>query len=114
MPRSPSLCEARPPGAYVKVGYPLTREGITAAFRKALNWNRPFTERPGDAQLAGMSNIMGVSGGELGTLLRPIATPLVMSGFEPDVADVFGAAFRDQGFIPTGGNAAATARFGEK
>jgi len=55
-----------------------------------------------------------VSGGELGTLLRPIATPLVMSGFEPDVADVFGAAFRDQGFIPTGGNAAATARFGEK
>ena len=34
-------------------------------------------------------------------MLRPIATPLVMSGFEPDVADMLGAAFRDQGFIPT-------------
>jgi hypothetical protein len=114
MTDSTTLSEARPAGAKVKVEYPLTREGLTAAFRKALNWNRPFADRQGDAQLAGISNIMGVSGGELGTLLRPIATPLVMSGFEPDVADVFGSAFRDQGFIPTGGNAAATAHFGEK
>ena len=37
------------------------------------------------------------------TMLRPIATPLVMSGFEPDVADMLGAAFRDQGFVPMGG-----------
>jgi hypothetical protein len=34
-----------------------------------------------------------------------------MAGFEPDVADTLGAAFRDQGFIPTGG--AAGARAGE-
>ena len=46
-------------------------------------------------------------------MLRPIATPLVMSGFEPDVADVFGGAFRDQGFVPTGGSVAG-ARAGEK
>src|SRR5262249_44742371 len=114
MTDSTTFSEARPPGAKVKVEYPLTREGLTAAFRKALNWNRPFAERPGDAQLAGMTGVMGVTGGELGTLLRPIATPLVMSGFEPDVADVFSSAFRDQGFIPTGGNATMNARFGEK
>jgi hypothetical protein len=114
MTDSTTFSEARPPGAKVKVEYPLTRDGLTTAFRKALNWNRPFAERPADAQLAGLTSFMGVSGGELATLLRPIATPLVMSGFEPDVADVFGAAFRDQGFIPTGGNAATTARFGEK
>ena len=30
-----------------------------------------------------------------------------MSGFEPDVADMLGSAFRDQGFVPTGGGAAA-------
>ena len=33
-----------------KVEFPLTRESLTAAFRKALNWNRPFAERPGDAR----------------------------------------------------------------
>src|SRR5262252_655089 len=114
MTDSTTFADVRPPGAKVKVEYPLTREGLTAAFRKALNWNRPFAERPGDAHLAGDNNVMGVSGGDLGTLLRPIATPLVMSGFEPDVAEVFSSAFRDQGFIPTGGNTAANARFGEK
>ena len=29
-----------------------------------------------------------------------------MSGFEPELADMLGAAFRDQGFMPTGGGAA--------
>src|SRR5262249_39408864 len=114
MTDSTTFSNVRPPGARVKVEYPLTREGLTAAFRKALNWNRPFVDRPGDAQLSGVNNVMGVSGGDLGTLVRPIATPLVMSGFEPDVADLFTSAFRDQGFIPTGGNVAANARFGEK
>ena len=31
-----------------------------------------------------------------------------MSGFEPDLAEMLGAAFRDQGFIPIGGSAAGT------
>src|SRR3954469_17204591 len=83
MTDSTTFSDVRAPGAKVKVEYPLTREGLTAAFRKALNWNRPFTERSGDAQLSGLNSVMGVTGGELGTLLRPIATPLVMSGFEP-------------------------------
>ena len=38
-------------------------------------------------------------------MLRPIATPLVMSGFEPDVAGTLGAAFQDQGFVPMAGAA---------
>src|SRR5882762_2962573 len=71
--------DARPIGSKVKVEYPLTRDGLTAAFRKALNWNRPFAERPSDAQLAGASPVAGFGGGQIGTLLRPIATPLVMS-----------------------------------
>ena len=52
-----------------------------------------------------MSAINGISGTQLGTLLRPIATPLVMSGFEPALADLFSGAFQDQGFVPTGGSA---------
>jgi len=106
MTDSTTFSDARPPGARVKVDYPLTRDSLTAAFRKALNFNRPFAERANDAQLTGVSAVAGITGNQLGTLLRPIATPLVMSGFEPDLADMFGGAFRDQGFIPTGGSGA--------
>src|SRR5437763_8489104 len=70
MTDSTTFSDVRAPGAKVKVEYPLTREGLTAAFRKALNWNRPFAERSGDAQLSGLNSVMGVTGGELGTLLR--------------------------------------------
>src|SRR6266850_2535142 len=95
MTDSTRFSDARPIGSKVKVDYPLSRDGLTAAFRKALNWNRPFAERPSDAQLAGASPVAGFGGGQIGTLLRPIATPLVMSGFEPDVADIFTGAFQD-------------------
>src|SRR4051812_4666241 len=87
MTDSTSFSDVRPPGAKVKVEYPLTRDSLSAAFRKALSWNRPFAERPNDAELSGITAVAGLGSGQLGTLLRPIATPLVMSGFEPDVAD---------------------------
>src|SRR5262245_17102843 len=87
MTDSTALGAARPAGARVHVEFPLTRENLTLAFRKALTWNRPFADRPGDAQFMGAGAFAGLSGDQVGTLLRPIATPLVMSGFEPDVAD---------------------------
>jgi hypothetical protein len=102
----------RPAAARAHLDFPLTHENLVAAFRKALNWNRPFAERASDAQLVGVGALAGLQGGELGTMLRPIATPLVMSGFDPTVSDLLGAAFRDQGFVPTGG-AAAAAHVGE-
>src|SRR5215467_5531599 len=92
----------RPAAAKVHVDFPLTRENLDSAFRRALNWNRPFADRPGDAALMGASAINGVSGAEIGTLLRPIATPLMMSGFEPAISDLLSGAFGAQGFIPTG------------
>ena len=107
MTDSASFNSPRPVGARAQIEFPLTRENLTAAFRKALNWNRPFADRAGDAQLVGVSGIAGMGGDQLGSLMRPIATPLVMSGFEPDVADTLAGAFRDQGFIPTGAGATA-------
>ena len=95
----------RPPGARVHIEFPLERDNLVAAFRKALNWNRPFADRPGDAHLVGLTGVAGTTGGDLATMLRPIATPLVMSGFEPEVADTLAAAFRDQGFLPMGAGA---------
>src|SRR5262245_38684566 len=106
MTRDASPAAVRPPGARVQIEFPLTPESLIAAFRKALNWNRPFADRPGETRLLGASTIEGVSSGDVATLMRPIATPLIMSGFEPDVAEMIGSALRDQGFIPMGGRAA--------
>jgi hypothetical protein len=113
MTDSTTLGGVRPPGSKVQIDLPLTRENLTAALAKALNWNRPFADGPRDAQLQGVSAVAGLAGGQLGALLRPIATPLVMSGFEPQVGDLFGTAFGSQGFVPTGGSAAAGLRSGE-
>jgi SpoIVB peptidase S55 len=101
--------KARPAAARVRLEFPLTRERLNAAFRSALNWNRPFADRAEDARFMGAGGAAGIDGREVGTLLRPISTPLVMSGFEPGLADMLGAAFRDQGFVPMGGAAGARA-----
>src|SRR5262245_24130992 len=111
MTDSAAVTEIRPAGAKVQLDFPLTRDGLTAAFRKALNWNRPFADRPGDTQFNGVG-VLGMGGDQLGTLMRPIATPLAMAGFEPEVADLIGSAFRDQGFVPSGATAGGT-RAGE-
>jgi hypothetical protein len=95
----------RAPGSRVKVEFPLSRDGLLQAFRKALNWNRPFSDRPDDTQFVGSTGMNGIGGREIATMLRPIATPLVMSGFEPDVASTLGAVFQDQGFVPMAGAA---------
>jgi len=104
MTDSAAVSDVRPAAAKVQLDFPLTLESLTASLRKALNWNRPFADRPGDTQFTGVG-ALGMTGDQLGTLLRPIATPLSMSGFEPDVADLLGSAFREQGFIPSGGTA---------
>src|SRR5438093_11988321 len=62
-----SLATSRPPGARVHVDFPLTRETLTAAFRKALNWNRPFADRAGDTLLTGSTAVAGLPAGQLGT-----------------------------------------------
>ncbi|MFN7916951.1 MAG: SpoIVB peptidase S55 domain-containing protein [Vicinamibacterales bacterium] len=97
---------ARPAGARVHVQFPLEPQSLLASFRQAMQFNRPFAERAGDAQLVGVSNVSGF-GAEVGTMLRPIATPLVMSGFEPPAADALASTFRNAGFVPMGAGAAA-------
>src|SRR5881396_1026392 len=57
MTDSTSFSDTRPTGARVHIDYPLTRDNLTAAFRKALNWNRPFADRPDETHLAGVSAV---------------------------------------------------------
>jgi hypothetical protein len=82
--------------ARVELQMPLTPESLSASLRQAFSWMRPFADSPADVQVFGDA---AVNAG-IGTLLRPIATPLTLGGFDADVIDPIASAFRDQGFVP--------------
>ena len=82
---------------------PFTPETVVASLRQAFNASRPFAESAGDVRLLGAT---GVNAG-IGTMLRPIATPMTFSGFDRSVMDPLASLFRDQGFVPVMGAAAA-------
>jgi hypothetical protein len=90
-----SVPAARRQAAHVDLQMPLTAEGMRASLRQAFSWVRPFAETPGDVQVFGA----GVDAG-IGTMLRPIATPLTIGGFDASVIDPLVSAFREQGFLP--------------
>jgi hypothetical protein len=79
----------------VDLQMPLTAEGMRASLHQAFSWMRPFAESPGDVQVFGNGVDPGV-----GTMLRPIATPLTIGGFDASVIDPLASAFREQGFLP--------------
>jgi hypothetical protein len=97
-----TLDTPRPIGVRARLETPVTKESVAAALRASMSWARPFADRPEDVRILGS----GV-GGQVATLLRPIATPLNLGGFSPEVAELIGASFRDYGFVPIAGAAAA-------
>ena len=78
----------------IEVAGPLTPEAFQASLRQAFSAARPFVQSPSDVQAIG-----NVSAG-LGTLLRPIATPLTLGGFDPSTIAPITAIFHEQGFVP--------------
>jgi hypothetical protein len=82
---------------------PLTAEAAARAVRQAFTWSRPFAERPGEIQASTGETRIDPS---IGTLLRPVGTPLMMGGFTPEMADLVSVAFRDSGFVPVIGGGA--------
>jgi SpoIVB peptidase S55 len=84
--------------ARIDLPMPLTQEGLRTSLRQAFSWMRPFADSPSDVQvLRGDASLVNAG---MGTMLRPIATPLTLGGFEPGVIDPIATAFRDQGFLP--------------
>ena len=99
-----TLDSPRPPmGTRARLEMPVTRDSVAAAMRASMSWARPFADRPGDVQIFGD----GVNG-QVATMLRPIATPLNLGGFSPEIADMLGASFRDYGFMPVAGAGAGS------
>ena len=79
----------------VDLQMPLTNESLRASLRQAFSWIRPFADSPSDVQVFGDRSVNA----GIGTMLRPIATPLSFGGFDPSVIDPVVSAFRDQGFV---------------
>jgi hypothetical protein len=85
----------------VRIDFPITQEKMAAALRDAFAWfQRPFADSPADVLASGFGAIDAQRGAQLGAMLRPIATPLVVGGFSGVVGDSLSAAFRDSGFVP--------------
>jgi SpoIVB peptidase S55 len=90
LPRRSGTVQAR-------LDLPITREGLAAALAGASARLAPFARRPADVQTIGIS---ASAGAHIGSMLRPISTPLLMGGFEPETVDLLSGAFRDAGFTP--------------
>ena len=90
LPRRPGTQQAR-------LELPITREGLTAALNTASARLTPFARRPADVQVIGLP---GSTGAQLGAMLRPIATPLLLGGFEPETVDLLSGPFTSAGFAP--------------
>lgn len=94
----------RVPTPQGRMELPITREGLTAALSATYARLAPFANRPADVQVIGMAT---AAGSQLGAMLRPISTPLVMNGFEPESAAMLTSAFGAAGFTPVVGGAMA-------
>lgn len=84
-----------------------SRDGLVRVAQQLFGPPLAFAERPIDVRAAGLST---AEADRLGTLLRPIATPLALSGFMPEIRNLWSAAFDSAGFMTTVGGAAAASK----
>ena len=80
------------------LAYPVSRDGLGSLVREAFGLLQPFALQPTDVQAVGLTS---AEGGRLGTLLHPVATPVVLNGFAPQTHDLWTAAFNAGGFVTT-------------
>jgi hypothetical protein len=98
----------RPDTQEARLELPVTRDGLSRALASTYARVAPFARRPADIEAIGLP---AAAGAQLGAMLRPIATPLLLSGFDPDAVDLLSGPFLEAGFTPlvTGASAPAPA-----
>jgi hypothetical protein len=90
-----------PADAATRLEPPLTQDRVLASLRGAFSrFARPFADSPADVRFDGLDRLGSVRAEELGVLMRPIATPLALSGFSGTVGDRLTGVLRDAGFVP--------------
>ena len=80
-----------------RIDLPVTPERLASALRATYTSVAAFADRPADVQVFGLP---ASAGAQMGALLRPIATPLVMSGMNAATADLLASMFQGAGFTP--------------
>ena len=80
-----------------RIDLPVSPERLASAIRATYARVAAFADRPADVQVFGLP---ASAGSQMGALLRPIATPLVMSGMSATTSDLVSSMFRDAGFTP--------------
>jgi hypothetical protein len=79
----------------------LTPVAMVAAVRRALGVASPFAQRA--SEVTPLGTLADGAYPRLGTLLRPIATPLMIAGYDRSAMEPLLAAFEDRGFLPVSG-----------
>jgi hypothetical protein len=79
---------------------PITPERLTAALAATVSRLAPFANRAADVHVLRATGSDAALAATMGPMLRPIATPLLLGGFEPAAVDLISTAFRDSGFTP--------------
>src|SRR5688572_6898724 len=87
----------RTPPSQARLDLPITREGLAGVLAAVHNRIAPFARRPADVQVIGMPS---AAGSQIGAMLRPISTPLLLGGFEPEAAHLLTGPFEAAGFSP--------------
>jgi hypothetical protein len=96
------LPERRPNPSQARLQLPISSASLATVLQQTFARSSPFSRSSADLRFSGVG-IEAMSGPELGAMLKPIATPLVMGGFGGDVADVVASAFSASGFKPVAG-----------
>ena len=92
--------------------FPVTARTLTELVRRTFHQTQPFALQPTDVQSFGLGQ---TDGGRLGVVLRPIATPVILNGFAPEIHDLWTSAFTTAGFATAiGGAQVAASEGGER
>ena len=96
----------RPATASARLELPVTTASLAATLQHVFARTSPFARSEYDVRFSG-EQVEGWSGPQLGAMLKPIATPLVIGGFAGDTADLLSRSFAASGFQPVSGAAGA-------
>ncbi|MDP7693214.1 MAG: SpoIVB peptidase S55 domain-containing protein, partial [Vicinamibacterales bacterium] len=96
MLRDDSGSSSRVARAAPRLPLPLATDTLTSLLPDRLTRPDPFATRPGDISAVGLSSGAAAT---LGVQLRPIATPLVMTGFTAEAIDHIAPMFRAAGMV---------------
>jgi len=98
----------RPATASARLDLPVTTASLAATLQHVFARTSPFARSEYDVRFSG-EPVDGWTGPQVGAMLKPIATPLVIGGFAGDTADLLSRSFAASGFQPVSGVGATPA-----